>query len=509
MRWENLERREYQFRLASLACEQNLMVVMPTALGKTVVAALAAAGLLSRHWDGKAVIMAPTRPLAAQHRETFLGILKVGEERTVLLTGEVDPGERALAWEDGEKKLVFATPQTVWSDLRRGSASLEKAYLVVCDECHRARLRYAYTRIAEVYHQDCSFPHLLALTASPGASKERILEVCRALRIERVEVRDEYDPDVLPYIHPVKVEWRTVSLPPEYVEVSKILGEKEREGMKKLEETGVVKFPSRAGRKDFLLAQSRLVEEAKVNRAMWPAVHEAGKLVQLSYLRELVESQGGEVAAAFLRRVAGSRKASHRLLLAELVTSGLTEKILRLPEHPKLGELWKLVSSVPGGILIFNHYRDSVDHLVSWLRGRGLKVERFVGQADREGSRGMKQEEQAEVLERFRRGELQALVLSSVGEEGLDIPSADLVIFYEPVPSEIRFIQRKGRTGRRGEGRAVVLVAEGTVDRAYMWTSRKKVREMRRILEEIGGELERVERVEPKVVPFPGTNNFR
>ena len=53
---------------------------------------------------------------------------------------------------------------------------------------------------------------------------------------------------------------------------------------------------------------------------------------------------------------------------------------------------------------------------------------------------------------------------TSIGEEGLDIPSADLVIFYEPVSSEIRTIQRRGRTGRQRLGEVIVLIAEGTRD---------------------------------------------
>ena len=46
----------------------------------------------------------------------------------------------------------------------------------------------------------------------------------------------------------------------------------------------------------------------------------------------------------------------------------------------------------------------------------------------------------------------------------MDIPAADLVVFYEPVASAVRAIQRRGRTGRHAEGEVVMLVAEGTRD---------------------------------------------
>ncbi|MDQ1276073.1 MAG: hypothetical protein QG610_1648, partial [Euryarchaeota archaeon] len=74
--------------------------------------------------------------------------------------------------------------------------------------------------------------------------------------------------------------------------------------------------------------------------------------------------------------------------------------------------------------------------------------------------------------------EYNVLVATSVAEEGLDIPSTDLVLFYEPIPSEIRSIQRKGRTGRQHKGRVTVLVTKGTRDEAYYWSSKNKEKRM-------------------------------
>ncbi|MEI7961847.1 MAG: ERCC4 domain-containing protein, partial [archaeon] len=71
---------------------------------------------------------------------------------------------------------------------------------------------------------------------------------------------------------------------------------------------------------------------------------------------------------------------------------------------------------------------------------------------------------------------------NSVAEEGLDIPSVDLVVFFEPVPSEIRTIQRRGRTGRFGKGKAIILMAKNTRDEAFYWSSRAKERKMKETL---------------------------
>ncbi|MFW5978339.1 MAG: ERCC4 domain-containing protein, partial [Halohasta sp.] len=120
-------------------------------------------------------------------------------------------------------------------------------------------------------------------------------------------------------------------------------------------------------------------------------------------------------------------------------------------------------------------------------------VRRFVGQGDKEGSDGMTQNEQQETLDAFRAGEFEVLVSTSVAEEGLDVPEVDLVLFYEPVPTAIRSIQRKGRTGRQDEGRVVVLLANDTRDEAYFWISRRKEKQMESELRKLKGVAEEVE----------------
>ncbi len=95
----------------------------------------------------------------------------------------------------------------------------------------------------------------------------------------------------------------------------------------------------------------------------------------------------------------------------------------------------------------------------------------------------MKQSEQLKILEDFRSNRFNVLVTTSIGEEGLHVPDVDHVIFYEAVPSEIRSIQRRGRTGRTSLGKVTVLMAEGTVDEAYYYSSRRKEERMRYLLD--------------------------
>ena len=117
-----------------------------------------------------------------------------------------------------------------------------------------------------------------------------------------------------------------------------------------------------------------------------------------------------------------------------------------------------------------------------------IKAVRFVGQSSRADDEGLSQKKQAEILQKFRAGEFNVLIATSVGEEGIDIPATDMVLFYEPVPSEIRSIQRKGRTGRARAGRVVVLMAKGTRDEAYYWISDRKEKTMNRQMQSLSGQ---------------------
>jgi hypothetical protein len=64
----------------------------------------------------------------------------------------------------------------------------------------------------------------------------------------------------------------------------------------------------------------------------------------------------------------------------------------------------------------------------------------------RERKRGQTQAEQSAILAAFRKGSINVIVATCIGEEGLDVPQVDLVVFMDAV-GIIRLVQRMGRTG--------------------------------------------------------------
>lgn len=513
LRHELLERREYQLNIAEEATKRNVLVILPTALGKTVIAILAAAHFLYMYRDKKVLIMAPTRPLVFQHWETFLKFLKIGQEDVEVLTGKTPPAYRMAAW-SGNRRLYFATPQVVANDLERG-LRLENFSFLVFDECHRARKNYAYTKVARAYVSQCPYPIILAMTASPGAEREKIEEICKSLFIEHIEIRTEDDPDVLPYISRIKMEFVPVALPPEYEEVKRILREMLDARLKSLAEMGIVRKPPKyIFRSDLLEAGQKIREAISSGRggALYQAAILQSAALSLYHALELLESQGIYTFRRFVEKLTKSRKRSHRQIVAELRERGLLDKILKLDvEHPKIKTVEKIVAdqlraNPSSRIIVFCQYRDTVNKIVEQLRSLGIDSEKFIGQAKKEGG-GMSQDEQRRVLEAFREGKIRVLVATSIGEEGLDIPTVELVVFYEPVPSEIRFIQRRGRTGRKRFGRVVILAAEKSIDTAYFWSTKRKLDKMKRLVGQLNKQLHPILRT--GVRPEPAVMEIR
>jgi Fanconi anemia group M protein len=491
-----VEHRAFQVAIAQRALQRSSLVVLPTGLGKTVIAVLVAAEVLRR--GDKVLLLAPTRPLAVQHRESFERLLP--GTRTALFTGS--DGDRPAAWKDAQ--AVFATPQGIGNDLAGELYGLHGVGLLIFDEAHRAVGDYTYVAIAERYHSQRAEPYgaplVLGLTASPGSKRQRVDEVVQNLGIRNVESRSAEDEDVRDHVKDIDVHWVKVKLPKEMRAAQKLLGKVLQERVKKLQRSGFIvhKKPEHVSKGDVLLAGDAIRKRLARRRMgyLFGAMANAGVAIQAYHTLELLETQGVEPFRTYLDKLALKEKPgkSDRVFLADPRLQGAREAVQGLAKsHPKLDALVEALqeqfrASPDSLAIVFAQYRDTIDSILRVLDAAGLRAERFVGQATRGADKGMSQATQAQALERFRAGQFRILVASSVAEEGLDIPQVDLVVFYEPVVSEIRAIQRRGRTGRRRAGRVVVLVAEKTRDEAYAHAERRREAKMEAIVRGMGDE---------------------
>jgi ERCC4-related helicase len=492
----------FQLDMARIGLDEDLLVVLPTGLGKTVIAALLAAEVLRRS-DGKVLMLAPTRPLVQQHADAFARWLT--PLRVARFTGTVRRPVREGAWENAD--VVFATPEIVVNDLAAHRYRLTEAMLVVFDEAHHAVGKYAYVPLAAQYRTERpEGSRILGLTASPGGKNERIEEVVSNLGVRRIEARTREDDGVREFVQPVEVDYRWVDLPPESQRIRELLGTAAHATARKLQKMGYLrKKPIRSlSVKDLIALRAEIfARPGPMVRRFGPLFHQL-VLLHLHHAQERLETQGLAPFVQYLDRLAGKEKPSRGdlavLKTPEVVTARReAEEFLRTsrePSHPKLDAVVELVRETlalprdhPPRILIFAQYRDTIQTIQSILELQGWTTGRFVGQATRDADdRGMNQKDQGRILTAFREGRFPILVASSVAEEGLDVPDVDLVVFFESVPSEIRAIQRRGRTGRSSLGRVTVLLTRDTRDVQYQAAEVRREQSMRRIVRRLSRE---------------------
>lgn len=500
---DTIEERHFQVAIASTASKLSTLVVLPTGLGKTVIAALVVAETL-RTKRGKILFMAPTKPLVEQHARFLKTHLVI--EPPAIFTGETGPAKRKEMWDSSQ--IITATPQVISNDIVSGQIDLNDVSLIIYDEAHRASGDYAYVFIGERYRKVKS-GHSMGMTASPGNDAKRIMEVCENLGIQAVEIRHEYDPDVIKYVHEIRMQWIEIDVPAEMLEVIKHLKKAQDEQVEKLRKAGYLKKGTYVSMKDLLAAQRMITGELQTENKSSNAFGAATTIaitMKINHALELVETQGVSALKFYFERLVkdavskgSSRAAKEAIALPKVQMAMKAINVLdaKSVESPKLVKVKKLVvaqlnQKPDSKIIVFTHYRDTAELVSSELASISIiKPARFVGQATKGEDKGMNQKKQVDMIDRFKAGEFNVLVATSVAEEGLDIPSTDLVIFYEPVPSEIRSIQRRGRTGRNTSGKVFVLVSKGTRDVAYRWSAHHKENKMHSELEKLRKDLQK------------------
>lgn len=498
---KNFTPRLYQQTIFATASAYNTLVVLPTGLGKTNIALMLASHRLTQYPESKILLVGPTRPLIDQYRRVFETNLAIDPKLLATFTGQVAPSKRQELWKSSS--IIFSTPQGLENDIISSKIDLSSVSLLIVDEAHRAVGDYSYVYLAKRYAQAATSPRILALTASPGSDLEKIAEVCKNLFVEEIEVRTELDPDVKPYIQPLKTTWIPTTLPPQLKEIQFCLATCFNAKVREIKQyLPSIQIPT-SSRRELLALQGELhgqIGNGDRSPEMLRSVSLAAQAMKVQHAIELLETQGIPPLVQYMDRifqdsVVSSVKAVQNLVQDPLFREGwmkakslLEQKI----DHPKMDELLTLVKSVCGEgkkVIVFNQYRDSAVQCVEKLNSlSGIHAELFVGQASKNGT-GMSQKEQIKLLERFGNGEFNILVSSSVGEEGLDIPLVDAVIFYEAIPSVIRTIQRRGRTARHGKGEVYILFTKDTRDEAYRWASVHKEKQMYRTLSTLKSKL--------------------
>ena len=489
--------RPYQLSIFKSATLLNTLVVLPTGLGKTAISMLLAARRKISYPESKILFIAPTKPLVEQQLESFQKAFEIDKINFSLFTGSVLPKKRHELWESSQ--YIFSTPQTIENDVLSGNISLEDVSLLVIDEAHRAVGDYAYVFLAKEYAAKAKHQRILALTASPGTDEDKIRELMKNLSIEKIEYRKPDDKEVTPYSQETKVFWEQVDLDSEHRKIITYLQksyESKLEKINTLKETPLRKTENKA---TLLKLQSKLhgrISKEGVSMPILQTISLLAEALKVQHAIELAETQTIYALHDYLYNILVSARSSKTKAVKNLAKDPnflgalalVREAQKQNKEHPKLQKLIDKVAIITqqkkdAKIIIFTQFRDTATHIEKILN-QITPSQIFFGQAKKNGI-GFSQKQQKETLQNFREGKFNCLIATSVAEEGLDIPSVDHVFFYEPIPSAIRSVQRRGRTGRHTTGYVTIFLARGTRDEAYRWVAFHKEKRMYEVLEKL------------------------
>ncbi len=502
LRENSFEVREYQQNIAETAEKKNTLVVLPTGIGKTLIAVIVAAKRLEKIPGSKVLVMAPTRPLNAQHKKSFEKFTTIDPEKIVLVTGKIQPSEREKIYKSAT--IVVATPQTIKNDLENKKISLKDFSFAVFDEAHRSVKDYAYTEVAKKYKQQASNPLILGLTASPGGTIEKIDAIRDSLFIQEIEIRTEMEEDVKKYVKETVKDWIYVDFPQEFQMIKGMLENVLKDDLYWLREHHFTATyqPSKT---QLLMLQKRIgmqYSKTKNFALVWALIRSA-QAIKLEHAIELIETQGISSLSEYFEKMSMSKKNTDKRMLKDRRVQEIIQRVRSVAtsgiEHPKMDTLKNFVKGLIAEnpnmkIIIFANFRATVERIRKMLEREGIKTDILIGQTMKDG-RGMSQQQQIETLKRFGEGKFNVLVGSSISEEGLDVPAVNYAIFYEAVPSEIRAIQRRGRVGRQISGKIIFLLTKGTRDEAYFHSALHKEKKMHQILGEMKNKVKKKEKL--------------
>ena len=365
----SVERREYQYNIANSAANASTLVVLPTGMGKTIIALLVIAKELAKN-NNNILFLSPTKPLVNQHAQSLTDFLTI-DDAVAVFTGEVPPEKRIELW--NSKRIIVSTPQVIENDLIARRYDLAKTSRIIFDEAHRAAGNYSYVFIADMFKKQQSERRCLGMTASPGNNLSEILEVCKNLEITNIEIRTKIDQDVRPYVHDLDIKWREILLPPEFNYTLQLLRKALAERLSILKNIGVLDSASLAliNRKKLLEVQQKIQLELRSNpqpsQTLFKAASAQNAAMKLAHAIELLQTQGVNALSNYVSRMAteasskGGSKASRDIMKDPNVLEAIAYvKSLKI-EHPKIQEIITIVKEQltlkkESKIIVFTHY---------------------------------------------------------------------------------------------------------------------------------------------------------
>ncbi|KAF2286426.1 hypothetical protein GH714_016865 [Hevea brasiliensis] len=441
--------RSYQLEALEMALKQNTVLFLETGSGKTLVAIMllrSYAYLIRKPSHFIAVFLVPHVVLVQQQAEAveMHTDFNVGQ-----LYGEkgVDCWDAAIWKQHLEKhEVLVMTPQILLDGLKHSFFKLDLIKVLIFDECHHARGNHPYACIlTEFYHRQLScgnfnLPRIFGMTASPIKSKGANSEQAYGQKIFDLEnmmhskvytcVSDSVLAEFIPFSTPKFKFYNHKDIPyaiyVSLVEKLKILKAKHECKLKQLDLTDSV-------------VESTSKNISKMHSTLMYCLDELG--VWLAFKAAQIMSSHGTIEHLGPKWSIGDNAKYD--VDAGLLTTKIFCLIDSLLEYSDLKDIRCIVfvERVITAIVL--------QYLLSELlpRYNGWKSEYIAG--NNLGLQTQTRKTQNEIVEEFRKGKVNIIVATSILEEGLDVPSCNLVIRFDPSATVSSFIQSRGRARMR------------------------------------------------------------
>ncbi|XP_052690671.1 antiviral innate immune response receptor RIG-I-like [Crassostrea angulata] len=530
-----LTMRNYQLELAEIALSgRNTIICAETGTGKTYVALYLTQQHLASKNDACVVFLARTNALVEQQYEKFSKFLykyKVYH----LKTDKTAAMGRKLVMAKENHQVFFMTPQILLNNINSKQISLQEVSLLILDECHHTRKREPYNNVMKQYlhlkrdSKNTSLPRVLGLTATIGVGKSstldgavsHILSVCASLDVLDISMvknnKEELESHVaIPKRETKKLMEKEKDLPKHIILekmelIEKYVAKTEVVNQPKLKKQWDKKPKKRDGKqyqKWTIHLRNRVICKLKTEPTLLRQLHAA--LTHLSTYNEALAVNylmNSTHVAEFLKQKLADDIKQHKVILKEKASfNDAEDKLLRY--HEEVCQQLELLRGVTNDHLktlrdilvelrtdlgddvkgmIFVETRATAFALAKYITEE-LEMMRyragpFTGSKSSDSSEGMLEEEKTDTLKKYRKGEINLLVATSVGSEGIDVPDSNFIITYNYTGNEADIMQMSGRARRQDS--TVTHISDQTIQRREE-TSLQKALLMARAFDRLG-----------------------
>ncbi|XP_041117899.1 interferon-induced helicase C domain-containing protein 1 isoform X2 [Polyodon spathula] len=510
--------RDYQMEVALPALEgKNIIICLPTGSGKTRVAVYITKEHLvkmkANRKPGKVVVLVNKVPLVEQHYRTEFGKFLKHLYKVEKVSGD---SQLKISFSDVVKKtdILICTAQILENSLSKANKEDEEGVLLsdfslmIIDECHHTQKAGVYNSIMTRYinqkmknnrlrkenKKEMPLPQILGLTASPGVggakkqskAEEHILKICANLDAYKIMTVQRNAEELG---EKVKEPYKTFAIAEERREdpfgdvIKRIMQEIHRHcAMHPSSDPGTQNYEQWAVQKEKTAAK----EENQRDRVCAEHLRKYNDTLQLNDTIRMADAF--DYVKNFYKEVERKKfqpdeetGAEREISETDRVLFNLfrdnqkeLEELSKKPEYEneKLAQLRKTIleqftrKGEARGI-IFTKTRQSAIALHQWIQDNekfgdvGVKANYLIGAGHNSVVKPMTPAEQRDVIEKFRTGEINLIVATTVAEEGLDIKQCNIVIRYGLVTNEIAMVQARGRA-RADESTYALVAQEGT-----------------------------------------------